>query len=121
MKYTISLKGRFKPMIKDHTFKPMYAPVYTHRLKAMENFKKIILIMESEAERVAAAAFTIAVVIKKRKVEKKRNKRIVWVKPWLLRRENLGSAATLMEEFRREDKVEYGKFLRMLPEVFTSV
>ena len=23
-----------------------------------------------------------------------------------------------MEEFKREDKVEYGKFLRMLPEVF---
>ena len=33
-------------------------------------------------------------------------------------RENLGSAVTLMEEFKREDKVEYGIFLRMLPEVF---
>ena len=86
-------------MIKDHTVKPMYAPVYTHRLKAMKNFKTIILITESGAERVAAAAFAIAVVIKKRKSRKKRNKRIVWVNPWL-RRENLGSAATLMEEFK---------------------
>ena len=41
VKYTIPLKGRFKPMIKDHTFKPIYAPVYTHRLKAMKNLKNI--------------------------------------------------------------------------------
>ena len=39
----------------------MYAPVYTHRLKAMKNLEKILLNMESEAERVAATAFAIAV------------------------------------------------------------
>ena len=47
---------------------------------------------------------------------KKREKRFVWVKPWLGRRTNLGFYEMLEQELRLGDESEYKKFLRMQPQ-----
>ena len=48
---------------------------------------------------------------------RKRN-REVWVKKWLLRREEFGSYVTLMSEFRSEDAGCFLNFVRMSSDVF---
>ena len=45
----------------------------------------------------------------------------MWVKDWLKRRQDLGVSATLLREFREEDRFEYGKFLRISPDVFDEL
>ena len=59
--------------------------------------------MESDKETVPAIVACLLLVKKKRK----REKRSVWVKPWLGRRINLGLYETLVQELRFEDKSEY--------------
>ena len=76
----------------------------------------------SDLEAVAAAVAVIAIIVKKRKSKKiTRKRRSVWVKPWLLRRRELGAFSNLLSEFRQEDIFEYGKFLRITPDVFDEL
>lgn len=42
----------------------------------------------------------------------------VWTRPWILRRDERGSSALLLEEFRNEDLGEYKSILRMTPDLF---
>lgn len=42
----------------------------------------------------------------------------VWTRPWILRRDERGSSALLLEEFRNEDLGEYKSILRMTPYLF---
>ena len=73
--------------------------------------------MDSEEE--CAEAVIIDVVSKRRKDRKKRRKRKIWVKPWLRRSNYLGIYNTPVQE--TEDRFEYSKFLRMLPENFEEL
>ena len=41
----------------------------------------------------------------KNKVKERRKKRSAWVKPWLLKRDQLGFYDNLLQEFRLEDAV----------------
>ena len=50
--------------------------------------------MDSELESTAADA--IAIIVKRRKIEKSKKKRSMWVKDWLKRRQGLGVSATLL-------------------------
>ena len=68
--------------------------------------------MESDKETVPAIVACLLLVKKKRK----REKRSVWVKPWLGRRINLGLYEMLVQELRFEDKSEYKKLLNMTPQ-----
>ena len=66
----------------------------------------------------------MAIIVKRRKIEKSKKKRSMWVKDWLKRRQDLGVSATLLREFREEDHFdhfEYGKFLRISPDVFDEL
>ena len=63
----------------------------------------------------------IAISLKKRKKTKSRKKRSTWVKPWLLKRHELGAFSNLLSEFRKEDLFEYGKFLRITPDIFDEL
>ena len=51
--------------------------------------------MESDEE--TAAAIDASLLVKR---NKKKRKRSVWVKPWLVRRTNLGLYETLVQELR---------------------
>lgn len=42
----------------------------------------------------------------------------VWTRPWILKRNERGSSALVLEELRNEDAKEYISILRMLPDVF---
>lgn len=42
----------------------------------------------------------------------------VWTRPWILKRNERGSSALVLEELRNEDAKEYISILRMMPDVF---
>jgi hypothetical protein len=48
-------------------------------------------------------------------------KRRFWVRPWVLRREELGSYSTLMEELRLEDVSGFINFMRVEPQMFQEL
>ena len=48
----------------------------------------------------------------------KRKKRTVWVKPWLMRRFQLGAYDSLMVELANEDIEGYVAFQRLAPNLF---
>lgn len=50
-------------------------------------------------------------------LEEELQKRL-WTRPWILRRDERGSSALLLEEFRNEDLGEYKSILRMTPDLF---
>ena len=50
--------------------------------------------------------------------EERRKKRTCWVKPWLLRRHQLGAYDALMIELANEDVDGYISFQRMAPDLF---
>ena len=78
--------------------------------------------MDCNATRTAAAAVVVGIIVKtKNKIDKKRKKRSIWVRPWLNRRDRLGVYNTLVEELRAEDHNEYQRFLRMTPESFDEL
>ena len=68
---------------------------------------------------VFAASAIIIAVSTKRKREKR--KRAEWVKPWLVRRPQLGAYDTLLSELQMEEESEYKNYLRMSPECFDEV
>ena len=76
--------------------------------------------MDSDEE--CAAAFTvIAIIVKKRKLMRKklnRQKRSVWVRPCLVRRNELGADSTLLQEFRLEEGDEYQRISPQINELF---
>ena len=78
-----------------------------------------------EDRRVVAAAAVLAiaaaVIVEEEERVKKRKMRSVWIKPWLLRRNEHGAFDTLLNEFRREDPTEFKQFLRMDPETFDEL
>jgi len=45
----------------------------------------------------------------------------MWVKPWLLRRVNLGHYDNLMQELMRESRGDFKAFLRMEPAMFQEM
>ena len=49
------------------------------------------------------------------------NPRRVWTRLWLLRREQYGIYDQLLVELRREDPVEFKKFMRLPPQMFDEV
>ncbi len=51
----------------------------------------------------------------------RRQRRTVWVRPWLERRVQLGQYSRLMDELRVEDVRSFRNFLRMEPAMFQEV
>ena len=68
---------------------------------------------------VFAASAIIIAVFTKRKREKR--KRAEWVKPWIVRRSQLGAYDTLLSELQIEEESEYKNYLRMSPECFDEL
>ena len=73
------------------------------------------------SEKQAAAAIIIALLLKMKKTRKSRQKRRVWVKPWLKRRQSLGVYETLLVELRLEDEYNYKNHLRMTSKNFEEI
>jgi hypothetical protein len=48
-------------------------------------------------------------------------RRTVWVRDWLLRRDDLGAYGTLLSELREEDKGSFLNFLRVSPGMFDDL
>ena len=67
-------------------------------------------------EKQAAAAIIIALLLKKKKKKKSNQKRKVWVKPWLKRRQSMGVYEILPAELRLEDDTITKNYLRMTSE-----
>lgn len=53
--------------------------------------------------------------------KKKRRNRRIWVRDWIIRRENLGASTRLLVEMREEDVEGYKNHLRMLPHQFDEL
>ena len=70
---------------------------------------------------IAAAAVVVGVLLKRRKINKKRKSRNVWVKPWLQKRRELGVCDTLLLELRFREEQKYKKFLRMTSDNFDEI
>ena len=73
------------------------------------------------SEKQAATAIIIALLLKMKKTRKSRQKRRVWVKPWLKRRQSLGVYETLLVELRLEDEYNYKNHLRMTSKNFEEI
>ena len=58
---------------------------------------------------VASAALVIANVLRKRK----RQRRNIWTKRWLLRRDEKSAYQNILQELRLEDPDHFRKYLRM--------
>jgi len=56
-----------------------------------------------------------------RRVQRRRQRRTVWVRPWLERRVQLGQYTRLMEELRLEDVRAFKNFVRVEPEMFEEI
>ena len=56
--------------------------------------------LNTMSEKLAAAASITALLLKKKKKRKSRQKRKVWVKAWLKRRESFGVYETLLAELQ---------------------
>ena len=48
----------------------------------------------------------------------RRRRRYLWVKDWLLRREERGAMNNILQELQLESEEDYRKYLRMNPETF---
>ena len=72
-------------------------------IKFVHTAYSIIRSLNTMTEKQAAAAIIIALLSKKEKKRKSRQKRKVWVKPCLKRRQSLRVYETLPAEFQLED------------------
>jgi hypothetical protein len=54
-------------------------------------------------------------------IEKKKKKRLWWVKPWIMRRNILGASNALLIEWTSEDRDMYKNHLRMSQEQFVEL
>ncbi|KAG8240215.1 hypothetical protein J437_LFUL004675, partial [Ladona fulva] len=61
-------------------------------------------------QRLAALVIAYSILKRRRKSEQKRS---CWVKPWILRRSELGACSTLAKELRIEDTLQFRNFVRM--------
>ena len=80
--------------------------------------------LNAMSEKQAAAAIIIALLWKKKKKKKKRKsrqKRKVWVKPWLKSRQSLGVYETLLAGLQLQDECNYKNYLRMTSENFKEI
>ena len=59
--------------------------------------------------------------IEKRRTQSRRKKRSCWVRPWLLRRYQLGAYDNLMVELANEDIEGYIAFQRLNPQLFAEL
>ena len=59
--------------------------------------------------------------VEKRKLDSRKKKRSCWVRPWLLRRYELGYYDNLMVELANEDIEGYISFQRLNPELFAEL
>ena len=57
----------------------------------------------------------------KTKLKREEKKRSAWVKPWLLKRDQLGFYDNLLQEFRLEDAELYKNYLRMSVDNFNEI
>ena len=73
------------------------------------------LVLLSERKRKALAILVIVHLKKAQKGEQfaKHCKRSVWVKKWILQREEKGAYHNLLQELRLQDQDSYRNFLRM--------
>jgi hypothetical protein len=53
--------------------------------------------------------------------KKRRAKRKLWSKQWLLRRNEFGVGSTLLRELRIESAADYQKYLRVSPDLFEDL
>lgn len=76
---------------------------------------------ENNEERaiVAVTCIIIGHAIKMRK--KKRKQRRMWVKPWILQRDNFGAYNALISEFVLFEREDYRRFMRMNSETFREL
>nr|XP_022903892.1 uncharacterized protein LOC111416171 [Onthophagus taurus] len=70
--------------------------------------------------KIRLAAAIAAYLIKKKQIKKK-TKRSVWVRNWVLRRVDLSFQNTLLEELRTEDSMQLKNFLRMSNDDFEYI
>ena len=96
--------------------------LHTYRvIKFVHTAYSIFRSLNTISEKQAAAATIIALLLKKKKKRKSRQKRKVWVKPWLKRRRSLGVYETLLAELWLEDECNYKNYLRMTSENFEEI
>lgn len=76
------------------------------------------LLLEEQLLLLAAAGLLLPTIMKEEEVERKRKQRTLWVRTWLLRREDYGQYENLLHELHREDPKGYKNFLRVTPDIF---
>nr|XP_022912241.1 phospholipase A1-like isoform X1 [Onthophagus taurus] len=71
--------------------------------------------------KIRLAAAIAAYLIKKKQIKKKKTKRSVWVKNWVLRGVDLSFQNTLLEELRTEDSMQLKNFLKISNDDFEYI
>ena len=74
-----------------------------------------------EEENILLVAALMLTARKRRRQRRVPRRRIVWVKPWLLRRPEYGHYENLLRELHRENPSSYKNFLSVPPELFIEL
>ena len=70
---------------------------------------------------VPILAVLVVILLRRRRRRLGNRRKRIWVRPWLLRRNQYGAYETLMQELQAEDRPGYRSFQRMYPEVFKQL
>ena len=79
----------------------------------MENEKRIFCL--------AGSATIIAIAIRRHRRRRNRRNRLLWTRPWILKREQFGAYHCQLQELRASDRVGLKNFLRMDESSFNEV
>ena len=77
-----------------------------------DNYKYLLLLL---------GAYMMLRIIKKRRQKKTIKDKRWWVRPWILRRDELGEYARLLRELERDDRESFKAYMRMTPEEFMAI
>lgn len=66
-------------------------------------------------------AIKACVVVLNEELQSVLNRKVVWVKKWVDRRDELGASATLFRELSVEDPLDFKRHLRMIVERFEEL
>ena len=79
--------------------------------------------MENERRRLclAGSAAIIAIAIRRHRHRRNRRKRLLWTRPWILKREQFGAYHCLLQELRASDRIGLKNYLRMNQSSFNEI
>ena len=76
--------------------------------------------MENERRRLCLAG-SVAIAILRHRRRRNRRKRLLWTRPWILKREQFGAYHCLLQELRASDRIGLKNFLKMDQSSFNEI